>query len=472
MISNTVFDTRFRSALVRMAERDRLLTCSDTVDPHLELAAIMKKLDGQQALYFPRVAGYETPVVGNLMTCQENCEAAFGTDFHGIREMIGRALGAPLPPVLVDHAPVQEVVVSRDIDLAKHLPILQHAPNDAGRYITAGIVVVQDPTTGVYNASFHRLQLLGPDRLAIKLDYGRHLRLAFERAKASGQPLPVAVCIGVDLSLYLTAATMGSQMPESADELAIAGRLSGQPLTVAKAVSLPNLIVPAESEFVLEGEIHTEEVALEGPFGEFVGFAAPAADAPVLQVKTLTRRKQPIYHAINGYGRETIGLRKYVLEASLLKALGPAIPIVTDVEMTAGGLHRFHVVIQVRKTSPQHDGLQRNAIMAAFGTLKDLDLAIVVDDDIDIHDPLDVEYALATRMEASKDIFMIPGARGHEYVRVSDRGQRTKLGIDATVPFDDRARFQRVKFADADVSKARFSTDTSSLDALLESRLK
>jgi 2,5-furandicarboxylate decarboxylase 1 len=96
----------------------------------------------------------------------------------------------------------------------------------------------------------------------------------------------------------------------------------------------------------------------------------------------------------------------------------------------------------------------------------------VVDDDIDIHDPLDVEYALATRMEASKDIFMIPGARGHEYVRVSDRGQRTKLGIDATVPFDDRARFQRVKFADADVSRARFSTDTSSLDALLESRLK
>lgn len=145
MISNTVFDTRFRSALARMAERDRLLTCSDTVDPHLELAAIMKKLDGQQALYFPRVAGHETPVVGNLMTCQENCEAAFGTDFHGIREMIGRALGAPLPPVLVDHAPVQEVVVSRDIDLAKHLPILQHAPNDAGRYITAGIVVVQIP---------------------------------------------------------------------------------------------------------------------------------------------------------------------------------------------------------------------------------------------------------------------------------------------------------------------------------------
>jgi len=170
----------------------------------------------------------------------------------------------------------------------------------------------------------------------------------------------------------------------------------------------------------------------------------------------VTHRKDPIYHAINGFGRETIGLRKYVLEASLLKVLRSAIPIVTDVEMTAGGLHRFHVVIQVKKTSPQHDGLQRNAMLAAFGALKDLDLVTVVDDDIDIRDPLDVEYALATRMEASKDLIQVPAGRGHEYVRVSDRGMRTKLGIDATVPFEDRARFQRIKFADVEISKDRF----------------
>ena len=112
-------------------------------------------------------------------------------------------------------------------------------------------------------------------------------------------------------------------------------------------------------------------------------------------------------------------LRKYVLEASLLKVLQGAVPIVTDAEMTAGGLHRFHAVVQVKKTGPAHDGFQRNAIMASFGALKDLDMVIVVDDDIDIRDPADVEYALATRMEASKDIFMLPAARGHEYVRVS-----------------------------------------------------
>src|SRR5437763_12656381 len=112
-------------------------------------------------------------------------------------------------------------------------------------------------------------------------------------------------------------------------------------------------------------------------------------------------------------------LRKYVMEASVLRAMRAAVPMVCDVEMTPGGLHRFHLVFSVRKEKPSDEGLQRNAILAAFATLKDLDRVIVVDHDIDIQDPVDVEYALATRMEASRDQFMIPGARGHEYVRVS-----------------------------------------------------
>ena len=247
-------------------------------------------------------------------------------------------------------------------------------------------------------------------------------------------------------------------MPESADELAVAGGLAGKALTVVKAVT-QDMVVPAESEFILEGKILTNEVALEGPFGEFVGFAAPAADAPVLQITAVTHRKRPIYHVINGFGRETIILRKYVLEASLLKVLQSAIPIVTDVEMTSGGLHRFHAIIQVKKQSRQHNGLQRNAILAAFGALKDLYLITVVDDDIDIRDPIDVEYAVATRMEASADIFMIPGARGHEYVRVSNDGVRTKMGIDATVPFEDQAKFRRVEFAKTSVDIAAFASD-------------
>jgi 2,5-furandicarboxylate decarboxylase 1 len=467
MSNFAVLDTRFRSALDRMAEQGRLTAYTAKTDPHLEVAGIMKKLDGGPALLFTAVDGYDIPVVGNLLSCRENCEAAFGIDFRGIREFVGRALGAPQPPVLVERALAQQHVHTETIDLGCILPALWHTEADSGRYVTAGIVIVRDPETGVHNASYHRLQLCGANRAAIKLDFGRHLRLAFERAQRKGEHLPVVICIGADLALHYTAATMGSQMPEHADELAVAGGLCGRPLPIAKAVS-QDLIVPADSEIVLEGRILIDETVPEGPFGEFVGYLAPCDQAPVVEITAVTHRDRPIYHAINGYGRETIMLRKYVLEASLLKVLQSAVPIVTDADMSAGGLHRFHAVVQVRKATPQHDGLQRNAIMAAFGALKDLDLVIVVDDDIDIRDPNDVEYALATRMEASRDLIQVPAARGHEYVRIGQNGIRTKLGIDATVPFGEKPRFARCEFAPVTIEPASLSGDAKTVRQYLD----
>jgi 2,5-furandicarboxylate decarboxylase 1 len=358
--------------------------------------------------------------------------------------------------------------VTHDIDLGAMFPVLQNTAADSGRFITAGVVIVRDLETKVYNASYHRLQLAGPNRTAIQLDFGRHLRNAFERAKRRGAALPVAVCIGTDVALQYTAATMGSQLPETLDELAVAGGLAGRAIPVVDAVSQP-LVVPAETEIVIEGRIRTDETVPEGPFGEFVGYLSPSGnEAPVFEVTAVTHRKRPIYHAINGYGRETVMLRKYVLEASLLKVLQAAVPIVVDAEMTAGGLHRFHAVVQVRKTSAQHNGLQRNAIMAAFGALKDLDLVIVVDEDIDIRNPADVEYAIATRMEASRDLVTIPEARGHEYVRIGKNGIRTKLGIDATVPFEERERFARAQFVPVDVRPGDLSADRERLRAALD----
>src|SRR5262245_50455961 len=202
MSNSGVLDTRFRAALDRMAEQGRLTAYTAPVDPHLEVAGLMKKLDGGPALLFTAVDGYDIPVVGNLLSCQANCEAAFGTDFRSIRGFVGRALGNPQPPILIDKAPAQQHVHTRDIDLTRLMPALQHTAADAGRYITAGIVIVRDPDTGVYNASYHRLMIAGPNRAGIKLDFGRHLRLAFERAKAKGEALPIAVCIGADIALH------------------------------------------------------------------------------------------------------------------------------------------------------------------------------------------------------------------------------------------------------------------------------
>lgn len=461
-----VIDTRFRAALERMAAAGRLRTYDKPVDTHLEVAAIMKRLDGGPAILFTDPKGYASPVLGNFLSAQANCEAAFGVDFRGIRTFVARALGAPIPPQVVKKAPAQDVVLTEGFDLRRLLPALHHTTQDAGRFVTAGIVVTKDPDTGVYNASYHRLQLLGANRTGLKLDLGRHLRLAWERAKARGQDLPMVVCIGTDIALHYTAATMGSQMPEDADELAAAGGLAGRAMPVVKAVT-QDMLLPAETEIVLEGRLSATATIEEGPFGEFIGFMAPAADGPVFEVSAVTHRKNPIYLAINGYGRETIMLRKYVLEASLLKAVQPAVPIVIDAEMTAGGLHRFHAIVQVKKSLPAHEGLQRNAILASFGALKDLDLVIVVDDDIDIRDPLDVEYALATRMEASRDLIVIPDARGHEYVRAGRNGIRAKLGIDATVPLDERERFRRMRFEDTSVGLDDLGTDAAAIIARL-----
>jgi 2,5-furandicarboxylate decarboxylase 1 len=466
--NSEVLDTRFRSALRRMREAGRLQAYAGVADTHLEIAAIMKRSEDAPAILFTAVKGYDIPVLGNFLSSQTNCEAAFGVGFAAIRDLIGRAIAAPLHPEVVRHAPAQQHVVTEGIDLGRLLPVLQHTPSDAGRFITAGVVIVRDPETAVTNASYHRLQLIGPSEVAIKLDYGRHLRFAFERAQRLGQSLPVAVCIGTDVALQYTAATMGSQMPESADEIAVAGGLAGRAIPVVKGIT-QDVLVPAETEIVLEGRIDPRRTVREGPFGEFVGYLSPEGDAPVLTVSAVTHRDRPIYHAINGYGRETIMLRKYVLEASLLKVLKAAVPIVTDAEMTAGGLHRFHAVVQIRKASPQHEGFQRNAIMAAFGALKDLDQVIVVDDDIDIRDPADVEYALATRMEASRDLILIPEARGHEYVRIGRNGIRAKLGIDATVPFAERERFMRCAFADVTVDREAFVSDSDALRKAIES---
>jgi len=451
-------DTSFRAALRRMQQAGRIRSYTREADPQFQIAGMMKQLDGGPALLFSSVKGHALPVIGNVLACKENCEAAFGMGYVGIRQCIARGFGNPIAPERVANAPVHEHVYRDGFDIGRMLPVLTHSDADSGRFITAGIVVVQDPETGVYNASYHRLQLIGPRHTAIKLDLGRHLRAAYERAQRMGKPLPIAVCIGTDIAVQYAAATMGSQMPESADELAIAGGLRGEPIPVVKALS-QDIYYPVQTEIVLEGVLLPDRTVREGPFGEFVGYLSPEGDAPVFEVSALAHRSQPVYHAINGVGRETVMLRKYVMEASLLKVLQAATPIVHDVEMTAGGLHRFHAVISVKKANAQQEGFQRNAILAAFATLKDLDLVIAVDDDIDIQNPNDVEYALAMRMEASKDLFIVPGARTHEYVRVSDNGIRAKVGIDATVPFEDKARFARAPFRTAAVDESAFTQE-------------
>jgi 2,5-furandicarboxylate decarboxylase 1 len=455
-------DTSFRTAIRRLDAAGRLVKVSRSLSLVDDVAGVMKALDGGPALLFESAGGHPIPILGNFLSCDANAETALSLDREEMRIVMQRAIETPLAPVGVEDGPVREVVIDGDdVDLGEMLPVLRHTPDDSGRFITAGVVVVADPQSGVHNASYHRLQLLDERHTAIRLDYGRHLRHAYENAQAAGVPLPIAVCLGTDVALMYAGAYMGSQMPLDADELSAAGGLRGEPLELVRCVSQP-LAVPASTEIVLEGVVHPDRLEQEGPFGEFVGYLSDSGPAPVFEVTALTMRRDPLYHAINGAGRETIVLRKHVLEAAALRALRQATPIVTDVELTAGGLHRFHLVVKVAKRSERDEGLQRNAMLAAIAALKDLDRVIVVDDDIDITNVDDVEYAVATRVEGSRDIMLLPGTRGHEYVRVSDGGIRTKVCIDATVPYDQRERFSRVEFTNVDIASSDTSTEPGS----------
>ena len=445
-----VLDTRFRTALARLDAAGRLCKVRSRVNPHLELAGLVQPRGADLAYYFADVAGHTLPVACCVLTSPANVATVFGLDVAGVRAAIERGITHPLPCRHVADGPAQEVVhLGAAVDLGTQLPILQHTQRDGGRYVTAGCVIARDPDTGVHNASFHRLQLLGPNRFALKLDQGRHLRTLWEKAGARGEPLEIAIVIGIDVALTYATCSLGAMLPFDGDELEAASGLRGAPLELVSCRTV-DLAVPADAEIVIEGALRTDQFVEEGPFVEFLKLYSEPGPSPVVEVRALTHRHDAIYYGT--LGSEGVMLRKYVLEAGILSQVRRSVPMVRDVELTRGGLARFHLVMSVHKESPADEGLQRNAIFAAIAALKDLDQVIVVDDDIDIHDPSDVEYAVATRFEASRDLMLLPGARGHEYILVSENGIRTKMGLDATVPVERREEFRRPRYAGADLA--------------------
>ena len=266
--------------------------------------------------------------------------------------------------------------------------------------------------------------------------------------------LPIAVVMGPDIGTMYSGAIMGAQLPLEVDEYHVASGILRRPVELVDCRTVP-LQVPADAEIVLEGSISADEQLEEGPFMEFIGLYSDVGPAPVTKINCLYHRRNPIWHVL--MTKESPIFRKHVLEGAILNAVKAAAPCVTDCALTAGGLYRFHLNISVNKRSAADEGYQRNAIYAAVTALKDLDLVIVVDDDIDIRNPTDVEWALAMRWEASKGLILMPASRGHEYVTISEEGVRTKVGIDATLSYGFTKRHKRIPIPPADVSKYKTS---------------
>jgi 2,5-furandicarboxylate decarboxylase 1 len=414
-----------REWLDHLAAHDRLALIRDGVGLRFELSAIAKTLDGKRATVFPKPDGHRVPVVSGLVSNRAWIADAMGVEPDEVLARFQEAALHPLSWQEVSSAPAQEVV-HREIDLARLLPLPTHNEHDSGPYITAGLLITRNPRTGVQNVSIHRCQLSGPNRLGVLL-LPRHAHMFFEMAEASGAPLPVAIVVGVDPLTLLASQAIS---PIDSDELEIAGALQGRPLPVTKCVG-NDLRVPAEAEIVLEGKLLPQVREEEGPFGEFPQYYGERARRHVIEIDVLTHRRDPIFHTIVGGGLEHLLLGAIPREATLLAHLQRSFPNVRDVHLSLGGVGRYHLYVQIAK---RQEGEAKNVMLGAFAGHYDVKQVIVVDDDVDIHNPAEVEWAVATRFQADRDLVVIPESQGSKLDPSTRDGVGAKMGLDATKP--------------------------------------
>jgi 2,5-furandicarboxylate decarboxylase 1 len=443
-----------REWLDHLAARDRLAVIREGVKLRHELAAIAKRLDGKRATVFPKPDGHPVAVLSGLVSSRAWMAEAMGVEPADVLTRFQEAALNPLRWQETHVAPVQEVV-HRPADLGELLPLPTHNEHDSGAYITAGLMITRNPRTGVQNVSIHRCQLSAPDRLGVLL-LPRHTHAFFEMAEAAGAPLEAAIVIGVDPLTLLASQAIA---PIDTDELEIAGALQGRPLPVVKCVT-NELRVPAEAEIVVEGRFLPRVREPEGPFGEFPQYYGERADRHVMQVDAVTMRKDALFHTIVGGGLEHLLLGAIPREATLLAHLKRSFPNVRDVHLSLGGTMRYHLYVQIAK---RQEGEARNVMMGAFAGHYDVKQVIVVDEDVDIHNPAEVEWAVATRFQADRDLVVVPEAQGSKLDPSSRDGVSAKMGLDATKPLSaEPMRFTRIRVPGEDeVDLARTVTGSA-----------
>lgn len=420
-----------------------LATVSRPVSLVHELAAVAKKADGRYCLRFENVRGATMPVVAGIASSREMFARALGVPVDRLVETFSKAQSNPGNCIVVakDTAPVKEVI-EPEVNLHK-LPIPVHHEKDGGPYITAGVLVSRDPSTGIRNLSIHRLQVLDGNRLGI-LILPRHLSHFIRMAEAAKKPLEVAIAIGLDPILMLSSQAI---TPLGVDEYMIAAALYGKPLELASCETV-DLEVPAHAEIVLEGTITPGVTAVEGPFGEYPKYYGAASPRPVVSISAITRRKDPIYQTIVPATMEHMLLGAIPREGGMLQVIRSAVPNAVGVHLTPGGTCRYHVVVSIDK---QNEGEPKNVMFAAFSSSQEVKRVVVVDKDVDIFDPVDVEWAMATRFQAARDTMIVQGALGNKLDPSSNDGLSDKMGIDATFPLAaDPFRFERIRIPDED----------------------
>ena len=432
--------TSFRDLLALLDHQRQLRHVSRRVDARHELVAIMRKVQKgpNQPLLFRTVTGSPTPIATNVLCRRSILADALDLPLPAILPELVKREASTRPLETVSDAPVQERVVTGNISVESEIPQVVHCAEDAGPYITAGVVIARHPETGIHNASWNRIQIVGGDHMRIRMMAPQHLGQYHAAAERKNEPLPIAVVIGAPPSLMLSAA---SKIPFEADELLTAGGWQGSNLRVVQAKTVP-LLVPADAEYVIEGHVLPNVMEDEGPFGEFTDGYVARAPNNVMRVTAITRRNDAIYHVILAGGPEDSTLLGVPLQTEVYKRVS-AFAKIRDIG-TPG--HIFGCVVSIEKNS---DDQARAVMLAALAAHPWMKVVVVVDADVDPHDPQEVLWAIHTRHTPETGVYMIPRLGSFQRTDVRD-AHRGKVGIDATAPMSMRDVFRRRAFPGMD----------------------
>lgn len=385
--------------------KGELLRIKKEVDPKFEVAAVLWKLERGPAVLFENVKGYSMPAVGNLLNSRKRIASSLGVEEKDILKRCVWGLDHPMEPVLVGNAPHKEIVIKKDINLLKTFPFLTFCAREEFPTLTTGLVVAKDPETGVRNVSMNRFRIKGSDWGGIGFALNHQTMRYLEKCQKLKKGFEVAIAIGNHPSLLIASNFYAAQ---GYDEFGAIGGIFGNPLELVKCETI-DVEVPATAEIVIEGEIRPGEYTEEGLYGEYTGLYVNFGPMPILRVKAISHRKNPIFQALNLSKQiEHLLIGGTGIEATLFRTIRMAVPSVTAVCVGEDGVCRHHAVIALKEPFL---GEGMRAAFAAFSHCDILKKVVVVDDDIDVRDPFHVEWAITTRMRAEKDITIIQNVR-------------------------------------------------------------
>jgi 2,5-furandicarboxylate decarboxylase 1 len=416
---------------------DEILVVDREVDPRFEVTALLQVLENSgkyPVVLFKNVrnlfgAKSKFPVVANLFASRERCAWALGSTKEEVAIEYSKRENQPKKPVIIkeDEAPVKEVVLKGDeVDL-RVFPIITHHKGDAGPYITGGVHVVWDDEYR-YNAATIRDMYKDPKTLVAFFIKGRHTDIYHTRYEKAGKNMPIAIVIGHHPSFYLGAQTVQSI---DLDEYETIGGVMGEPLRLTPSTIFgEKLLIPADAEIVLEGEVLQGVREVEAPFGEYPKtYGREHKDGRVIKIQAINMRRDAIYLDIFPGHRDHYFLGSIPVEGRILSAVKSLVPGAKNVYMPPSGCGRFHCYVQIKKL---REGEGKNAILAALSAYEVIKHVIVVDDDVDIFNEEEVLWAVATRSQWHRDLVVIAGARGVPLDPSSIAGFSTRGGIDAT----------------------------------------